>query len=62
MRRTPSRTDFEKMTPEEIIDQYGEEHFFLSWIKSQKTHSSSRNERRRARVAKKKAERAKKRR
>lgn len=52
MARTPSRTDLEKMTPEEIVEKYGEEHWFVSYIKSLSRHDSDRNRRNRAREEK----------
>ncbi len=51
-KRTPSRTDLEKDTPEEIIKKHGILHYLQALLKSQKPHDSSRKLRRMQRTSK----------
>lgn len=43
---SPSRTDLKKNTPDEIAEKHGLAYLLEVVLKSQKTHDSSRNERR----------------
>jgi hypothetical protein len=45
--RTPSRTLFEKCSDDEIISRYGQDGFFIAFIKSLTRHDSDRHVRRR---------------
>lgn len=45
-KRTPSRTDLEKETPEDIVEKKGPFHYLEALLKSQRTHDSSRKLRR----------------
>lgn len=45
-KRTPSRTDLEKDTPDDIIEKKGAFHYLDALLKSQRTHDSSRKLRR----------------
>lgn len=61
-KRTPSGTDLEKWTPEEILEMFGENHLIEATVKSFNPHDSRHHERKREREAKtleRKAERQK---
>lgn len=61
-RRTPSGTDLEKWTPEQILEMFGKGHLIESIAKSLSPHDSRRNLRQRERKAtalKRKAKRQK---
>ena len=45
-RKTPSRTELELHTQEQILAQHGEEHLLFVLIKSQTPHDSARHTRR----------------
>ncbi|NCN45666.1 MAG: hypothetical protein COU63_03270 [Candidatus Pacebacteria bacterium CG10_big_fil_rev_8_21_14_0_10_36_11] len=45
-KRTPSRTDLEKFTDDEIVNRFGLLHLLISLTKSQKRHDSDRHIRR----------------
>lgn len=45
MRRTPSRTDLETRTIDELVEEYGDEHALISRLKSFTRHDSDRNRR-----------------
>lgn len=51
-KRTPSRTDLEKFTPDEIIEKFGFNHYLVAFVKSFKTHDADRYRRKREKAEK----------